>query len=122
MSLNSKSRAENRRGRWAEPYTRPDTSLLGDLSVPLFEPVHATRRIDKTLLAGVERVAHRTDIEVDVFHAAFGLELMTTGAHDRRRIIVGMNALLHCPAPGTDGNGPEALSRLGPVGWEGGPD
>ena len=96
MSLNSKSRAENRRGRWAEPYTRPDTSLLGDLSVPLFEPVHSTRRIDKTLLAGVERVAGGADGYFKLRLGRAGYPMVAAGAFDLGGGVVSwMNIGLH---------------------------
>jgi len=66
------------------------------LAVALVEAVDAARRVNQLLLAREERVALRADFDVDVaLLRRARLERAAAGAVDVRRVVVGMNSLLH---------------------------
>src|SRR2546423_1808537 len=66
------------------------------LAVALVEAVNAARRVNQLLLAREERVALRADFDVDVaLLRRARLERAAAGAVDVRRVVVGMNSLLH---------------------------
>src|SRR5438045_5506018 len=66
------------------------------LAVALVEAVNAARRVNQLLLAREERVALRADFDVDVaLLRRARLERAAAGAVDVRRVVVGMDSLLH---------------------------
>src|SRR5215207_1261251 len=70
------------------------------LGEPALEPLHPTARVHDALTARVERVAHRTNVQVYVLaRCRARLELVAARApHDRRRVL-GMYIRLHQKPP-----------------------
>ena len=66
-------------------------------SEPVFavELVNTSAGIDQLLLPGVERVALGADFNGDVLPGAAGLNDVASGAADRRRLIIGVDAFFH---------------------------
>jgi hypothetical protein len=82
-------------GRFANP--SPKWRLLGlaCLGVLAAEALHATGRIDKTLLAGEERVARRADFHVNVaLVGRTGLKVVSAGANYAHSVVSGVNLFL----------------------------
>ena len=85
-----------------EPGERPGSLFL---SLRLFfllaaspllpEALNTTCSVDQLLTSREVRVANRADIEVNVLLRATCLELMTAGAVNSRRYVLGVNAFLH---------------------------
>jgi len=79
----------------AGAFARPACSLLGGLLVLFLEAVNAPRRIHKTLLPRVERVADRADLDVNFFYGGHRFESIATRACDCCQHEIWMDALLH---------------------------
>src|ERR1700738_3531443 len=69
------------------------------LSLPLLallEPVDAALRIDDTLLAAEEGMAHRADLGLELFLRRAGREFIAAEAgHDRVMVVGGMDGGFH---------------------------
>ncbi len=61
----------------------------------LAEPFNATGRVDKFLLTGEERMAGRTDIDIDLRLRAAGREFVATGTLYMAGDIPGMDFFFH---------------------------
>src|SRR5215471_1611171 len=68
--------------------------LLGPLE-PLLEALDATARVDELLLAGVERVALRADLDVQLGLGGACHERVATRAVHGRHDVLGMDIGLH---------------------------
>jgi len=68
-------------------------------TVPLVEPLDASRSIDDFLFAGVERMASGANFNLQVFRRGFGLDHIAARAMDFLKLVVGMNAFLHTFPP-----------------------
>src|SRR2546426_1478003 len=80
--------------------TRP---LLGDLCrllLPALEALDAAPGVHELLLARVEGVAGRADLDVELRLRRPGLELVATRAPDGREDVLGMNVSFHGLKPG----------------------
>src|SRR5204862_7472045 len=80
----------------------PPTSLrplrgLRPLEAAL-EPLHPAARVDELLLARIEGVAVRADLDVQLRLRRAGLEGVPAGAVDRREHVFGVDTGLHRPA------------------------
>src|SRR5215212_6315765 len=75
--------------------------LLAAAGEPALEPLHPAARVYYTLLARVERVAVRADVQMHLLaRRRARLELVAARAsHDRFRILLGMYARLHQKPP-----------------------
>src|SRR5262249_22037227 len=62
------------------------------------EALHPAAGVDELLLARVERVAVRADLDVQLRLRRAGLEGVPAGAVNRREHVLGVDAGLHCPA------------------------
>src|SRR6266566_5384994 len=71
------------------------TCLVGALQAAL-EALDATARVHELLLARVERVALRADLDVQLGLRRAGLERVPTGARHRGEDVLGMDAVFHC--------------------------
>src|SRR5689334_13819598 len=61
------------------------------------EALDATARVHELLLARVERVALRADLDVQLGLRRAGLERVSAGARHRGDDVLGMDAGFHCP-------------------------
>jgi hypothetical protein len=61
----------------------------------LAEPLDASSSIDKTLLAGEERMALRAHVRVNLRLSRSGLERIAAGALHSRRMVLGMDIGFH---------------------------
>ena len=71
--------------------------FLGSVGLGEFaaEALHAAGRVHQALLAGKERVAYRADFHVNVaLVGRTGLKVVSAGALDSHRGVVGMNLFL----------------------------
>src|SRR5947209_18172081 len=66
----------------------------GPASVLLLEALDAPARVDELLLARVEGVALRADLDLQFGFGRLGLERVSAGAADGRQHVVGMDARL----------------------------
>ena len=64
-------------------------------AVLLVELVHAAAGVDQLLLAGVEGVALRADLDGDVLLGGSGLDDLAAGAADGRALVIGMDSFFH---------------------------
>ncbi len=64
-------------------------------AVLLLEPFDSTSGIDKLLLAGIERMAHRADFRVNFFCGTAGLKRIPTTAFNLNDIVFGMYIFFH---------------------------
>jgi len=62
----------------------------------LAEALNASRGVDQALLAREERVALRADVGVNLGLRGAGLEGVSAGALHGRRVVLWMDAGLHC--------------------------
>src|SRR5215469_14792008 len=69
---------------------------VGALQATL-EALDAAARVHELLLARVERVALRADLDVELGLGRAGLERVPAGARHRGDDVLGMNIGLHCP-------------------------
>src|ERR1043166_2148088 len=69
--------------------------LAGALQAAL-EALDAAARIDELLLARVERVALRADLDVELRLRRAGLERVSAGARHRGDHVLGMDTGFHC--------------------------
>src|SRR2546423_146984 len=69
---------------------------LGALE-PLLEALHPAARVHQLLLARVERVAFRADLDVEVGLRRTRLERVPAGARHRREHVIGVDFGLHRP-------------------------
>ena len=68
---------------------------LSGLGILAAEPLHTPCRVHQALFAGEKRVAVRADFDVDVALVSRpSLEMVSAGAHNLHRGIVGMNLFL----------------------------
>src|SRR5919108_4650683 len=72
-------------------------SAAGLLEAAL-EALHPAARVEQLLLARVERVAVRADLDVQLGLRRARLELVAAGAANGRQDVLGMDAGLHSPA------------------------
>ena len=61
----------------------------------LLEAIHTAAGIDELLLAGVEGVALRADLDGDVLLGGSGLDDLAAGAADGRALVIGMDSFFH---------------------------
>ena len=61
----------------------------------LVETINTSTGVDQLLLAGVERVALRADLNTDLLLGRTGCENVAASAADRRLFVVGMDAFSH---------------------------
>src|SRR5690606_18588089 len=75
----------------------PPASLAGPLAVPRLEPRHTAAGVQDLLLAGVERVARRADLDADLAagHCRAGGEVIPTAAGHLGGDVVRVNSGLH---------------------------
>jgi len=64
-------------------------------SVLALEALDAARRVDQPLLAGVERMAVRADLDVQLFHRRTGLKSVAACAGHDAAVILGMHLRFH---------------------------
>ena len=64
-------------------------------AVLLVELINAAAGIDQLLLAGVEGVALRADLDGDVLLGGSGLDDLAAGAADGRALVIGMDSFFH---------------------------
>src|SRR5262249_61231798 len=72
--------------------------LPAGLLEPPLEALDAAARVHQLLLARVERVAGRADLDVELGLRGARLELVAARAANGREDVLGMDAGLHCPA------------------------
>src|SRR5690242_21666682 len=86
-----------RRPRWGALRARAGggTCSATALGHAPLEALDATTGVDQLLLARVERVAGRADLDVDLVLRRAGHELVAAGAADVSVYVFGMNVSLH---------------------------
>src|SRR5690606_33944787 len=80
------------------PLSLPLLHLLAH-SPLLPEPLDPSGRVHQLLLPCEERVAYRTDLDVNALHRAPRLERVAACTVNRRDLVVGMDPLLHGRPP-----------------------
>src|SRR4051812_31429659 len=83
----------------ARPTRAGGLLLLPLLRVAPLEALDAATRVEELLLARVERVAVRADLDAEVALRAPGLERVPAGTVDRRDLVVGVRVRLHVISP-----------------------
>src|SRR5215210_2378602 len=76
------------------PFRLPAAGAAGALQAPL-EALHPAAGVDQLLLARVERVAVRADLDVHLGPRRPRLELVPAGAADGRKDVLGVDFRLH---------------------------
>ena len=71
-----------------------DCSLLTEVEL-LLELVHTAARVDKLLLAGEERMALGTNINLQVLLDGLGVVNRAASTGDSGLLVIGMDPLLH---------------------------
>src|SRR5690606_33508421 len=96
------------------PTLFPYTTLFRSLARPplLPEPLDPSGRVHHLLLTREERVADRTDLDVDALQRAPRLERIPTRALNRRDLVVGMDPLLHGRPPSRKKGSPQRAWNL----------
>ena len=64
-------------------------------AVLLVELINTAAGVDQLLLAGVEGVALRADLDGDVLLGGSGLDDLAAGAADGRALVIGMDSFFH---------------------------
>ena len=64
-------------------------------AVLLVELINTAAGVDQLLLAGVEGVALRADLDGDVLLGGAGLDDLAAGAADGRALVIGMDSFFH---------------------------
>src|SRR4051812_46252424 len=83
----------------ARPTRAGGLLLLPLLRVAPLEALDAATRVEELLLARIERVAVRADLDAEVALRASGLEGVPAGAVDRRDLVIGVRVRLHVISP-----------------------
>ena len=78
-----------------EPRGRPVALRLLFHVEALLETIYTSAGIDELLLAGIERVAFRTDFNTNILTSRSRLNDLAASAGDRRLLVLGMDAFFH---------------------------